>query len=105
MIWLSPGVVPQPTPAVPLGCINALGRGLVRVNGRIFLGICHAYVYGGTQVPSSRRSPSGRGVEVEVAQVGALGGKTATRSLLRKAKQVFILLHIICLPCICVVTN
>ena len=51
VIYLNPGVVPQPTPAVPLGCINALGRGLVHVNGRICFGFCHAYVHRGSQVP------------------------------------------------------
>ena len=40
-----------------------------------------------------------------MAQVRVLGGKKVTWLLLRKAKQVFILLHIICLPCICVVTT
>ena len=44
MILLSPGVVLLPTPPVP-------SRGLVHVNARICLGICHAYVYGGSQVP------------------------------------------------------
>ena len=42
---------------------------------------------------------------MEVAKVGALGRKKVTRSLLRKAKRVFILLHIICLRCICVVAT
>ena len=37
-IWLNPGVVPRPTPAVALGCITALGRRLVYVNGRICFG-------------------------------------------------------------------
>ena len=37
-IWLNPGVVPPPTPAVDLGCITALVRKLVYVNGRIFFG-------------------------------------------------------------------
>ena len=32
------GVVPPPTPAVALGCVNALGRRPVYVNGRICLG-------------------------------------------------------------------
>ena len=44
-------------------------------------------------------------MEVEVAEVGAPSGKKATQLLLRKAKQVFILLHIFCLPCICVATT
>ena len=34
-IWLTTGVVPPPTPAVALGCITALGRRPVYVNGRI----------------------------------------------------------------------
>ena len=34
-IWLNPGVVPAPTPAVALGCITALGRRMVDVNGHI----------------------------------------------------------------------
>ena len=37
-IWLSFGVVPPPTPAVALGCITALGRRPVYVNGRICFG-------------------------------------------------------------------
>ena len=37
-IWLNPGVVPQPTPAVALGCITALGRRPVYVDGRICFG-------------------------------------------------------------------
>ena len=35
--WLNPGVVPLPTPAVDLGCITALGKRPVYVNGRICL--------------------------------------------------------------------
>ena len=35
-IWLNPGVVPPPTPAVDLGCITALGTRLVYVNGGIW---------------------------------------------------------------------
>ena len=38
---------------------------------------------------------------MDVAEVGAPGGKIVTWSLLRKAKQIFILLHIFCLPCMC----
>ena len=34
-IWLNTGVVPPPTPAVAFGCITALGRRPVYVNGRI----------------------------------------------------------------------
>ena len=37
-IWLKPGVVPPPTPAVALGCITALGRRPVYVNGRVAFG-------------------------------------------------------------------
>ena len=37
-IWLNLGVVPPPTPAVDLGCITALGRRPVYVNGRICFG-------------------------------------------------------------------
>ena len=37
-IWLNPGVVPPPTPAVDLGCTTALGRRPVYVNGRICFG-------------------------------------------------------------------
>ena len=33
-IWLNPGVVPPRTPAVALGCITALERRMVHVNGR-----------------------------------------------------------------------
>ena len=40
-----------------------------------------------------------------MAKVGAPGGKKVTQSLLRKAKQVFILLNIISLLCICVPTT
>ena len=42
---------------------------------------------------------------MDMAEVGTLGGKKVTRSLLLKAKQLFILMHIICLPCICVSTT
>ena len=38
VIWLNPGVVPPPTPAVALGCITALWRRPVYVNGRICFG-------------------------------------------------------------------
>ena len=34
-IWLNPGVVPPLTPAVALGCIAVLERGMVHVNGHI----------------------------------------------------------------------
>ena len=37
-IWLNPGVLPPPTPAVNLGCITALRRRPVYVNGRICFG-------------------------------------------------------------------
>ena len=37
-IWLNPGVVPPPTPAVALGCITALGKRPVYVNERICFG-------------------------------------------------------------------
>ena len=37
-IWLNPGVVPPRTPAVALGCITALERRMVHVDGRIFIG-------------------------------------------------------------------
>ena len=37
-IWLKSGVVPPFTPAVALGCITALGRRPVYVNGRICFG-------------------------------------------------------------------
>ena len=37
-IWLNPGVVPPPTAAVLLGCITALERRMVHVNGRICFG-------------------------------------------------------------------
>ena len=37
-IWLNPGVVHPPTPAVDLGCITALGRRPVYVNGGICFG-------------------------------------------------------------------
>ena len=36
--WLNPGVVPPPTPAVTLGCITALGRRPLYINGRICFG-------------------------------------------------------------------
>ena len=42
---------------------------------------------------------------MEVAKVGAPGGKKVTWLLLRKANHFFILLIIICLPCICAVTT
>ena len=38
---------------------------------------------------------------MDVAKVGATGGKKVSQLLLRKAKQTFILLHIICLLCVC----
>ena len=57
------------------------GHRLVHINGRICLQ-CHAYVYGGSQVPESWRSPSGRGVEVEVAEVDAPEQKKVHLSLL-----------------------
>ena len=37
-IWLNPGGVPLPTPAVKLGCITALGTRPVYGNGRICFG-------------------------------------------------------------------
>ena len=37
-IRLNPAVVPPPTPAVALGCITALERRIVHVNGRICFG-------------------------------------------------------------------
>ena len=37
-IWLHPAVVPPATPAVALGCITALERRMVHVNGRICFG-------------------------------------------------------------------
>ena len=37
-IWLNPGVVPPRTPAVALGCITALERRMVHVNGHICFG-------------------------------------------------------------------
>ena len=37
-IWLNDGVVPPCTPAVALGCITALERRTVHVNGRICFG-------------------------------------------------------------------
>ena len=37
-IWLNSGVVPPPTTALALGCITALGRRLVYVNGPICFG-------------------------------------------------------------------
>ena len=37
-IWLNPGMVPPPTPTVALGCITALWRRPVYVNGRICFG-------------------------------------------------------------------
>ena len=37
-IWLSPCLVPPPAPAVDLGCLTALGRRPVHVNGRICFG-------------------------------------------------------------------
>ena len=58
-------------------------KGLVHVNGRICFGFCHSYTYGGSRVPLSWSSPSGRGVEVDAAQVGTPEGKEVTQSLLR----------------------
>ena len=81
-IWLNPGLVPLPTPAVALGCITALNRGLVYGDGRICFGSATPTCMG-DHISSSWRSASGRGVEVEVAEVGAPGGKKVTRSLLR----------------------
>ena len=52
---------------------------------------CQAYVYGGSRVPGSWRSPSGSEAEVDVAEVGAPEGKKVGRTLLRKAKQFLIL--------------
>ena len=43
-IWLNPGVVPPPTPAV------ALGGSRIRLWAHL-LRQCHAYVHGGSQVP------------------------------------------------------
>ena len=37
-IWLNPCVVPPPRQAVALGCITALERRMVEVNGRICFG-------------------------------------------------------------------
>ena len=37
-IWLNPAAVPPPTPAVVLGCITALGRSPVYINGGICFG-------------------------------------------------------------------
>ena len=37
-IWLNPGVVAPPTPAVALGCITALEKRMAHVNGRICFG-------------------------------------------------------------------
>ena len=37
-VWLNLGVVPPRTPAVALGCITALERRMVHVNGRIRFG-------------------------------------------------------------------
>ena len=37
-IWLNRGLPPPPTPAVALGCITALERRMVHVNGRICFG-------------------------------------------------------------------
>ena len=37
-IWPNPGVVPPPTLAVALGCITALGRRAVYINGLICFG-------------------------------------------------------------------
>ena len=37
-VWLSPGVLPPRTQAVALGCITALERRMIQVNGRICFG-------------------------------------------------------------------
>ena len=37
-ISLNPGVLPPRTPAGPLGCITALERSMVHIDGRIFFG-------------------------------------------------------------------
>ena len=50
-MWLNHCVVPLPTPAVALGCITALWRGLVYVNGRIYFGSATPTYMGGLQVP------------------------------------------------------
>ena len=45
-IWLNPGVVPPRTPAVALGCITALERRMVHINGRICFGSATPGVWG-----------------------------------------------------------
>ena len=43
------------------------------------MGICHAYMYGVSQVLSSWKSASRRGVEKVVAEVEAVGRNKVTR--------------------------
>ena len=54
-IWLNPGVVPPPIPAVALRCITALQRRMVHVNGRICFSSATptCMVYAGSRVPGS----------------------------------------------------
>ena len=60
-IWPNSGVVPPPTiPAVALGCITALERRMVHVNGRICFGSATPTCMGGHQ------SLEAAGVLVEV---------------------------------------
>ena len=59
-IWLNPDVVPPPTPAVDRGCINALGRRPVYVNGRISFGNSTPTCVG------DHKSLEARGAPVEV---------------------------------------
>ena len=62
---------------------------------------CHAYVYGGSRVPGSLRSPSENELVVDVAEVGAPKAKKVRRLWLRNAKQFLILWLITCLLCMC----
>ena len=81
VIWLSPGVVPPPAPAVALE---------EKLNGCICFGSA-TRTCGGSHVLCSWRSPSGSEVEVDVAEAGAPEGRKVARSVLRKAKQFLIL--------------
>ena len=55
-IWLNPGVVPPPTPAVVLWCITALGRRPVYVNWCICFGVPRLRAWG-TMSPLKPEEP------------------------------------------------
>ena len=91
-IWLNPGVVPSPTPAV--------GHRPVHINGRICFGSATPTCVG----DQKSLEASGRRFEVEVARVGAPGGKKVTRSLFRH-EYLLLVFFVLCLPCVLVMVN